>query len=413
MKSSTVAIGDSGLASQYNNLREDARASSYLLAHEQSSPDLTLDVEDGNFRIGKTTISFAGGSSPSFTAPSVNPRIDLLVINSSGTLSRVAGAEAASPTVPTIPSDKIVIAEVFNRVGQTSIKDVDDATNGYIQKDARPFLKNDNFKLDQDGSTIYAADGGGSDTYVITLDPVPTAYTVGMVINFKANTANTGAATLNVNGLGAKTIEKNKDIELTDGDIKAGQLVSVIYDGTNFQMQSQVGIATAGGSPLLDSSPGIITLSSADSTTEKTIKSFSVAGGSLGTSNVIVMNFLFKKDEDVGSGNRSITIRFKYGSTTIASTIINVSAVDNIGNGYIEAKLLANASINSQKGSISILTIQEQTSADANRFDSKLEIGTSAEDSTGALNISLTAQSNLGLNSHVLNFIDSTIMLLK
>lgn len=84
----------------------------------------------------------------------------------------------------------------------------------------------------------YAADAGSTDDYAVTLAPVPTAYFIGMVVRFKANTANTGAATLNVNSLGAKTIVKSKDNTLEDSDIKAGQLVTVVYDGTNFQMES-------------------------------------------------------------------------------------------------------------------------------------------------------------------------------
>lgn len=90
----------------------------------------------------------------------------------------------------------------------------------------------------QNGASIYAADAGGSDTYVITLVPALAAYTTGMVVHFKANTINTGAASLNVNGLGAKTIKKSLDQDLNNGDIKANQLVSLIYDGTNFQMLS-------------------------------------------------------------------------------------------------------------------------------------------------------------------------------
>lgn len=84
----------------------------------------------------------------------------------------------------------------------------------------------------------YAADAGASDAYAITLDPEVTAYVTGMVVRFKANTANTGAATLNVNALGAKTIKKSFNVDLSDNDIKAGQLVEVIYDGTNFQLLS-------------------------------------------------------------------------------------------------------------------------------------------------------------------------------
>lgn len=86
----------------------------------------------------------------------------------------------------------------------------------------------------------YAADAGANDTYVITLSPAPTAYTTGMKISFKANTINTGAATLNVNSLGAKTIVKGVNTTLADGDIAAGMFCTVIYDGTNFVLQNPV-----------------------------------------------------------------------------------------------------------------------------------------------------------------------------
>ena len=86
----------------------------------------------------------------------------------------------------------------------------------------------------------YAADAGGDDTYAVTLDPVPAAYYAGMEVNFKPTTANTGACTLDVNGLGAKTIKKNASSDLATGDILANQIVKVIYDGTNFQMMSPI-----------------------------------------------------------------------------------------------------------------------------------------------------------------------------
>jgi len=91
-------------------------------------------------------------------------------------------------------------------------------------------------KLSGFQAEMYAADAGASDTYVVTLSPIPAAYFNGMVVNFKANTVNTGAATLNVNSLGAKTIKKQYNVDLADGDIPAGGFVSVIYDGTNFQL---------------------------------------------------------------------------------------------------------------------------------------------------------------------------------
>lgn len=94
--------------------------------------------------------------------------------------------------------------------------------------------------MNQTLSAIYAADGGGSDSYAITLSPALSAYATGLMINFKANTLNTGAASLNVNGLGAKTIVKDGSLTLETGDIKASQIVQVIYDGTNFQLLSPI-----------------------------------------------------------------------------------------------------------------------------------------------------------------------------
>lgn len=78
----------------------------------------------------------------------------------------------------------------------------------------------------------YAADAGGTDAYAITLSPTPTAYTNGMVVKFKANTANTGAATLNVNSLGALSIVKGLSTPLETGDILANQICEVIYNST-------------------------------------------------------------------------------------------------------------------------------------------------------------------------------------
>jgi hypothetical protein len=95
-----------------------------------------------------------------------------------------------------------------------------------------------------DGTKVYAADAGSTDAYAITLSPVPSAYAAGQTFRFKANTVNTGSATLNVNSLGAKTIKKNYNSDLADGDILANQLVEVIYDGTNFQLLSPISNTT-------------------------------------------------------------------------------------------------------------------------------------------------------------------------
>jgi len=96
-------------------------------------------------------------------------------------------------------------------------------------------------------------DAGSTDTYACTAAPVVSAYTTGMRVRLYAATANTGAATVNLSTLGAKTIVKvggGITTALADNDIRAGQYVDLVYDGTNFQMLSQLGNAAAGGSSL-------------------------------------------------------------------------------------------------------------------------------------------------------------------
>lgn len=97
----------------------------------------------------------------------------------------------------------------------------------------------------QNATYTYAPDAQASDSYAITLDPAPSAYATGQSFTFKANTANTGASSLNVNGLGAITLKKQHDQDTATGDIEAGSIVEVVYDGTNFQIISILASGTS------------------------------------------------------------------------------------------------------------------------------------------------------------------------
>jgi hypothetical protein len=72
----------------------------------------------------------------------------------------------------------------------------------------------------------------------------------GDTILFEADVANTGSATLSVNGATAATIKKQGGgTNLVANDMLAGQDVLMIFDGTNWQMQGQLGNAAGGGTP--------------------------------------------------------------------------------------------------------------------------------------------------------------------
>jgi hypothetical protein len=96
----------------------------------------------------------------------------------------------------------------------------------------------------------YVASTGSANAYVVTLAPAITTYTTGAHYFFKANFANTGSATVNINGQGAKTIKKYTSVggaNLAADDIRSGALVEVVYDGTDMQIISLLG--NAGGTP--------------------------------------------------------------------------------------------------------------------------------------------------------------------
>ncbi len=89
----------------------------------------------------------------------------------------------------------------------------------------------------QNATYNYQADTQVTDAYAINPSPAITAYADGQEFRFKANTANTGAASLNVNTKGAITIKKNHDQDLATGDIEAGSICVVIYDATQVVFQ--------------------------------------------------------------------------------------------------------------------------------------------------------------------------------
>ncbi|WYW02705.1 tail fiber protein [Pseudomonas phage vB_PpuM-Peetri] len=70
------------------------------------------------------------------------------------------------------------------------------------------------------------------------LGQVMTAYAAGQRFQFTVATANTSSASLNINGLGAKSISVNGTDSLTGGELSVGKVHDVFYDGTRFQLVS-------------------------------------------------------------------------------------------------------------------------------------------------------------------------------
>jgi len=111
------------------------------------------------------------------------------------------------------------------------------------------------------GNYVYAGqDTGAANAYVITFaagQPIPAAYIAGMGLKFKALVTNTGASTVNVNGLGAVAIRRATGVALSANDINSGQIVELTYDGTFFQMQNYLGAAATTSTVTLNNIPTV------------------------------------------------------------------------------------------------------------------------------------------------------------
>jgi hypothetical protein len=91
----------------------------------------------------------------------------------------------------------------------------------------------------------YAVATGSADNYAVTLTPAATEYVDGMAVAVKINVDNTGASTINVNGLGAKAIKKPNGNDVSAGNLKAGSIYTLRYNGTNFILQGEGGSGNA------------------------------------------------------------------------------------------------------------------------------------------------------------------------
>lgn len=162
-------------------------------------------------------------------------------------------------TLPTLGSDPITSSQVATKhyvdiVAVAGAPNASTTVKGIVQEAtlaqliARTALGSTGAELYVNPATLpsvlvsdYKVDTGSANAYAIAPSPAIVAYTVGQVFTFKAANSNSGASTLNVNGLGAKNILKlNGATALASGDIASGQVVVVEYDGTEFQLLSPV-----------------------------------------------------------------------------------------------------------------------------------------------------------------------------
>ena len=107
-------------------------------------------------------------------------------------------------------------------------------------------LLTDSANLGQIQNQVYALLTGvaGTNTITASSSPAIAAYVTGQEFKFVSAGSNSSAATININGLGAKALTKNGAVALSANDIPSGAIVDIVYDGTQFQV---IGVSTLAG----------------------------------------------------------------------------------------------------------------------------------------------------------------------
>ncbi len=88
-------------------------------------------------------------------------------------------------------------------------------------------------------NTIYPTIGTAN-TYSVTIPDITTYDNlIGIPVIIKINSDSTGASTININNLGAKSLKKSNGINMIN--FKSNGLYTILWDGTNFQLQGEGG----------------------------------------------------------------------------------------------------------------------------------------------------------------------------
>ena len=109
----------------------------------------------------------------------------------------------------------------------------------------------------------YNVTAGSANAYTLDVgSSAPTTYATGAIIGFQASFTNTGNATINVSGLGAKNLFLGST-GLFAGAISTGAYIGAVYDGTQFNItQGSSLISTSGANKVvLTKSDGTLDIS--------------------------------------------------------------------------------------------------------------------------------------------------------
>ncbi|MGN7124373.1 hypothetical protein [Methylorubrum thiocyanatum] len=109
-------------------------------------------------------------------------------------------------------------------------------------------------------SNVMVTSTGSANAYAIAYAVGPDLYVKGEVFRFFANATNTGASTLNINALGNRALLRADGSAVAAGEVVAGQVITVVFDGASFLAQNIVSKEFRSNVSIAQNSDAILTL---------------------------------------------------------------------------------------------------------------------------------------------------------
>lgn len=222
---------------------------------------LTLDVSAGTAYCANTIVNYAGGTLTMTVSTTNYVYLDLT--SSCAVSSNTTGFTASTIPIAEVTTSGTAITSITDT--RTFFKGNSNNTSGvtttgspaspnpacFSAASSITNCKANNIEAIRAGTTT-----GSANAYVLALSPAITSYT-NLCVEFITNFSNTGAATLNINSVGATAITKQgiSAVALASGDLGNGQIATVCYDGTQFELQSPVANAPGAGTVTTTGSP--------------------------------------------------------------------------------------------------------------------------------------------------------------
>lgn len=186
----------------------------------------------------------------------------------------------------------------------------------------------------QNNTPTYLTTVAGTNTITAVAAYSMAAYATGQVFWFIPANANTGATTINVNGIGAKNIFW-RGAALVGQELVANVPALILYDGTQFNLLD----ANVPDRILFRQTSSVLV---SNTTTETDLFTFTVPANVLGTSRQILVEAHGEHLNDTGS-SQTIQFRLVYGATNVFTTGAVGYSNNASGRAWIIRSTLASA----------------------------------------------------------------------